>query len=50
MKGDNYLKLLQECVRVLKPGGYLSLLEIEYHVDYITGEESPEINCPEMWG
>lgn len=45
----NYPKLLIECARVLKPGGYLVLLEVEYYVDYLATDESPEHRCPGMW-
>jgi hypothetical protein len=35
-------------VRVLRPGGYLVLLEIEYHIAYVDVDESPEIRNPAM--
>jgi hypothetical protein len=40
---------MTECARVLRPGGYLVLLEPEYFVDFLTGDDSPEDRCPEMW-
>jgi ubiquinone/menaquinone biosynthesis C-methylase UbiE len=35
-----YEEMLAECVRVLKPQGYLLVVEIEWVVSCLTGEEA----------
>lgn len=40
--------MLNECVRVLKPGGYLVVQEMEWLVDFLD-DQSAEEACPVMY-
>ena len=44
----DYTSLLRECVRVLKPGGYLVVHEMEWLIDFLD-EQSAEQQCPQMY-
>lgn len=45
----DYPTMLAECVRVLKPGGYLVVQEMEWLVDYLTDDLSASERCPIMY-
>lgn len=45
----DYPALLTECIRVLKPGGYLVLLELEWMADFLDPDKSAADACPELY-